>query len=109
MNRIIYSFFNGGCSGHIFNYYIFKRSKKESNIYFNFLTFLERKKLRLVEGNIIKHRIFKKRKNYQCRGDNKEWGRENKKKGEIITKSEIRGMFKNKYLQKKNWLQKEYK
>ena len=60
MNRIIYSFFNGGCSGHIFNYYIFKRSKKESNIYFNFLTFLERKKLRLVEGNIIKHIIFKK-------------------------------------------------
>ena len=38
----------------------FKRSKKESNIYFNFLTFLERKKLRLVEGNIIKHIIFKK-------------------------------------------------
>ncbi len=60
MNRIIYSFFNGGCSEHIFNYYIFKRSKKESNIYFNFLTFLERKKLRLVEGNIIKHIIFKK-------------------------------------------------
>ncbi len=61
MKRIIYSFFSTGDAVNTFSITIFfKRSKKESNIYFNFLTFLERKKLRLVEGNIIKHIIFKK-------------------------------------------------
>ena len=49
--------------------------------------------------------------NYQYRGDNKELGRENKKKGEIITKREIKRKFKKKYWQKKteDRLQKEYK
>ena len=57
MKRIIYSFFSTGDAVNTFSITIFfKRSKKESN----FLTFLERKKLRLVEGNIIKHIIFKK-------------------------------------------------
>ena len=49
--------------------------------------------------------------NYQYRGDNKELGRENKEKGEIITKREIKRKFKKKYWQKKteDRLQKEYK
>ncbi len=94
-------FFQRGMQWTHFQLLFFLKGLKKNQIFI--LTFLEWKKLRLVEENINKHRIFKKRMNYQYRGDNKELGRENKKKGEIITKSEIKGKFKNKYWQKKNW------